>query len=151
VEGIHDEETARETAMGTGGDISAGGSVGKLALRKSDGKQFEIPAGADFGRCPAHICGRRTLAASPRIPVEVASFWRPSRSCAARHSLLPSLPRKDLHPAKFLDSLLALVRERGFDTVWRLAIRMSALLSTTTSSLHFCMLAVRRLPSSSAC
>ena len=52
------------------------------------------------------------------IPVEVASFLATEpklRSRAIRS--FHRLPRKDLHPAKFLDSLLALVRERGFDTV----------------------------------
>jgi protein-tyrosine-phosphatase/predicted ATP-grasp superfamily ATP-dependent carboligase len=52
------------------------------------------------------------------IPVEVASFWATEpklRSRAIRS--FHRLPRKDLHPAKFLDSLLALVRERGFDMV----------------------------------
>src|SRR6266567_3125221 len=52
------------------------------------------------------------------IPVEVASFLATEpklRSRAIRS--FHRLPVKDLHPAKFLDSLLALVRERGFDTV----------------------------------
>ena len=52
------------------------------------------------------------------IPVEVASFLATEpklRSRAIRS--FHRLPRKDLHPAKFLDSVLALVRERGFDTV----------------------------------
>src|SRR5436309_218043 len=52
------------------------------------------------------------------IPVEVASFLATEpklRSRAIRS--FHRLPLKDLHRAKFLDSLLALVRERGFDTV----------------------------------
>src|SRR5207244_1692263 len=39
----------------------------KVTLRKFDGKQFEIPAGADFGRCPAHICGRPPTAIIERV------------------------------------------------------------------------------------
>ena len=52
------------------------------------------------------------------IPVEVASFLATepglrSRAIRAFHRL----PLKDIYPTKFIDSLLALIRERGFDMV----------------------------------
>jgi protein-tyrosine-phosphatase/predicted ATP-grasp superfamily ATP-dependent carboligase len=52
------------------------------------------------------------------IPVEVAAFLATepelrSRAIRAFHRL----PLKDRYPTKFLDSLLALIRERGFDMV----------------------------------